>query len=78
MTASGTLPQIQLAECIDLLRYMDMIAVCNIILIRYARNDSETLLEALWKTIGRGFHGRTVYGIADMLCLLPSSLPLVI
>ena len=34
----------KLLECVNVLCYMDMIAVSNITLIRNARNNSETLL----------------------------------
>ena len=48
-----------------------MIAVRDIVLIRHARNDTESLLQAFGKLIGGGLHRRSVYGITDMLRFPP-------
>ena len=48
-----------------------MIGVRDVVFIRYSGNDAEALLQRLRKLIGRGFHRRSINGVADILLLSP-------
>ena len=63
--------ELELLKCIYLLSHMHMIAVRDVVLVRHARNDAEPLLQAFGELVCRALHGRSVYGIADMLRSLP-------
>ena len=52
---------------------MYVIAVGYVILVCYARDDAETLLQILGKFISSGLHRCSVYGIADIFSSLPLS-----
>lgn len=47
--------EFQLVKCIDLFRYMHMIAVCDIVLICDTRNDAESFLQTFCKLVCCGF-----------------------
>ena len=50
---------------------MYVIAICNVVLIRYALNDTKAALQALCKPIGRRLHRSAIYGITDVLSSFP-------
>jgi hypothetical protein len=63
--------ELQLMECINRFGDMHMIAVGNVVLVGYMRDNSKTLLEALSKLVGGGFHRCAVNGIADVFSCAP-------
>ena len=48
-----------------------MIGVRDVVLICHTRNNAEALLQRLRKLIGRGFHRRSINGVADILLFSP-------
>ena len=63
----------QLGKSIDFLCHMDMVAVGNVIFVRYVRNNAKTLLETFGEAICGGLHGSAVYRVADIFSSLPLS-----
>ena len=61
----------QLIKGVDMLGHMDVIGICDIVLIRDARNDAEALLQALGEFIRRGFQRRAVEREIDVRLGLP-------
>ena len=59
--------EFEFVEGIDFLSHMYMVAVGDIIFVCNTLDDAETLLQALGKLVGRGFHGSAVNGVADAL-----------
>ena len=62
----------QLGEGIDLFRDTNVIAVGDIVFIRYAGDDPETLLKAFCEFIGCAFQWRSIDGKADVGFLRPA------
>ena len=61
----------QLAECVDMLGHMDVVAVGDVALVRDAGDDAEALLQALGELVRRGFQRRAVEAEVDVVHLLP-------
>ncbi len=53
-------------KSVDWLGNVHMVAVGDIVLVRYALNDAETLLQAFGELVGCTFDGRTVNGERDI------------
>ena len=58
--------EFQLGKSVDWLGNVHMVAVGDIVLVRYALNDAETLLQAFGELVGCTFDGRTVNGERDI------------
>ena len=63
--------QLQLVKGVDGLCHMHMVAVGNISLIRYARDDAEAPLQAFGELIGCALQGRAVQAVVNVLGLFP-------
>ena len=63
--------EFQLMECVDVFRNMDVVAVGDVVLVRYARDDAEAFLEAFSELVGGGFHRCAVYGVGDVFSSSP-------
>ena len=61
----------QLAECVDMLGHMDVVAVGDVALVRDAGDDAEALLQALGELVRRGLQRRAVEAEVDVVHLLP-------
>ena len=61
----------QLVKGVDMFGHMDVIGICNIVLIRDARNDAEALLQTFGEFICRGLQRRTVEREIDVRLGLP-------
>ena len=61
----------QLRESVDMLGYMNVITVGNIILIGHSRDFAKAALEAFCKFVGSTLQRSPVYGVIDILGFLP-------
>ena len=61
----------QLIKGVDMFGNMDMVAVGNVVLIGYAGNNAEPILQTLCKLVGCALKRRSVYGEIDVLLSLP-------
>ena len=61
----------QLAERINLLPYIDVIGVGDVLVVGNILDDTEALLQALGELVGRGFQRRAVQRIIDILSSFP-------
>ncbi len=59
--------ELQLGEGVDLLGHVDVVAVGDIALVRDARINAKTLLQALGELVGRGLQRRAVQREVDVL-----------
>ena len=63
--------QRQLVKGVDLLGHMYVIAVRNVVAIRYTLYDTETLLQTFGKLVGGAFQRSTVQGVVDIFSCFP-------
>jgi len=63
--------ELELGECVDVLRHVDVVAVGDVALVRDARYDAESALKRFGELVGRGLEGRAVEGVVDVLGGLP-------
>ena len=63
--------ELQLAERVDLLPDIHMVAVGDVVVIRDILDDAKPLLQTLCKLVCCGFHRRTVERVADILRFSP-------
>ena len=63
--------EFQLVKGVDMLRYVDVVAVGDVPLVGDAGDDAEAALEAFGELVGGGFQRRAVQGVIDVFRLFP-------